>query len=99
MVQENFGKLTLTNAHCEWLNVLVNCGLFGLITYAGMMLSAMIRFLKARDVCPLAAACGFAVLAYIVHNMVSFQQTMSAVTVFLFMGMGEAYIRRGRKPD
>ena len=99
MVQENFGKLILTNAHCEWLNVLVNCGLFGLITYAGMMLSAMIRFLKVRDTCPWAAACGFALLAYIVHNMVGFQQTMSAVTVFLFMGMGEAYIRRGRKPD
>ncbi len=94
MVKENFGNQTLTNAHCEWLTVLVNNGIFGLVTYAGLMISATVRFLKGREAQPIVGACGFAVLAYTVNNMVSFQQVMSATTIFLVLGMGEAYVRR-----
>jgi Na+-driven multidrug efflux pump len=42
----------------------------------------------------LAGACGFAVLAYIVNNIFSFQQALSAVTVFMVLGMGEAFVRK-----
>ena len=93
LVREVFGSLNLTNAHNEWLTILVNEGLFGLITYAGIMISAMVRFLKAGRECALTGACGMAVLAYTVNNMVSFQQAMAATTLFLVLGIGEACMR------
>ena len=33
-------------------------------------------------------------LAYTVHNVVSFQQTMATATMFLVLGMGEAFLRQ-----
>ncbi|MBQ7775084.1 MAG: O-antigen ligase family protein [Lachnospiraceae bacterium] len=93
MVKESFGNLTLTNAHNEWLTIWVNCGLLGLLTYAGMMVSAIVRFIKGGKYSVMAGACGFGVLAYTINNMVSFQQAMSAATVFVVLGMGEAYLR------
>ena len=93
MVREVFGSLNLTNAHNEWLTILVNEGMLGLITYAGIMVSAMVRYLKAGKNCALAGACGMAVLAYTVNNMASFQQAMAAPTLFLVLGMGEACVR------
>ena len=97
MVKESFGNLTLTNAHNEWLTIWVNCGLLGLLTYAGMIVSAIVRFIKGGKYSAIAGACGFGVLAYTINNMVSFQQAMSAATVFVVLGMGEAYLR-GEKP-
>ena len=95
MVKEYFNSLSLTNAHCEWLTALVNTGLLGMVCYAGLMLSAIVRFLKVRKALPFVGACGFGVLAYTINNLVSFQQSMSTITVFLVLGMGEAYLRRG----
>lgn len=94
MLEECFKGKTLTNAHCEWLTVLVNNGLLGMVCYAGLFVSAVVRFLKAGKTNALAGACGFAVLAYMVNNMFSFQQALSAVTVFMVLGMGEAFVRK-----
>lgn len=94
MVKEYFNNLSLTNAHCEWLTVLVNTGVLGMVCYAGLMISAMVRFFKARNALPLVGACGFGVLAYTVNNLVSFQQSMSTITVFIVLGMGEAWLRK-----
>jgi hypothetical protein len=41
----------------------------------------------------MAGACGFAILAYTVNNLFSFQQAFSAVTVFIVLGMGETFVR------
>ena len=93
MLEECFKGKLLTNAHCEWLTVLVNNGLLGLVCYAGLFVSAIVRFLKAGKVNPMAGACGFAILAYTVNNLFSFQQAFSAVTVFIVLGMGETFVR------
>ena len=44
-----FGDSRLTNAHNEWLTILVNGGAFGLVCYAGIFLSAIPRFLKKSE--------------------------------------------------
>ncbi len=99
MVEETFMQSRLTNAHNEWLTVLVNTGLMGLGFYACMMVSAVRRFLKAGASTPLAGACGLCILAYTVNNMVSFQQTMNGVTIYMILGLGEALLRmRGKEP-
>lgn len=94
MIEECFKGRALTNAHCEWLTVLVNNGLLGMFCYAGLFVTAIVRFLKAGKTNPLAGACGFALLAYTVNNLFSFQQAMSAVTIFMVLGMGEAFVRK-----
>ena len=92
-----FGELTLTNAHCEWLTVLVNTGILGLVGFAGMMVSAIVRFLKAgmetlKKESLIAGACGLCLLAYTVNNSFSFQQSMGVATIFVILGMGERHI-------
>ncbi|MCM1567893.1 MAG: O-antigen ligase family protein [Roseburia sp.] len=96
-MQENFGTVFLTNAHCEWLTVLVNTGILGLMGFAGMIISAILRFIKARDSSPAACACGVSILAYTFNNIFSFQQIMSVAIVFALLGIGEAYLRDSRE--
>lgn len=89
MVNDRFGGSRLTNAHNEWLTVLVDIGVLGVISYAGMMITAIRDFLRAGENKMLVGACGICVLAYTVNNMFSFQQVMNISTMFVVMGVGE----------
>ncbi len=93
LVEEYFPGLYLTNAHCEWLTVLVNTGILGFVSYVGMMVSAICRYLRAGGCVPVAGACGFALMTYAINNLFSFQQSMGVATIFLVLGIGEAYMR------
>uniref|UniRef100_UPI004055F97C O-antigen ligase family protein n=1 Tax=Acetatifactor sp. TaxID=1872090 RepID=UPI004055F97C len=91
LIAERFSTNRLTNAHCEWLTVLVNIGLLGFVSFAGMMVSAIAQYLKAGRYNAIIGACGICLLAYTVNNMFSFQQSMSVATIFIIFGIGEAY--------
>ncbi len=94
LARECFGTATLlTNAHNEWLNILVDVGILGLFAYAGFIISALVRCFRAKNRNTLAYACGFCLLAYTVHNMFSFQQTMNSATIFVILSMGMAFLR------
>ena len=46
LMQKNFGtSQRLTNAHNEWLTILVNYGIFGLVSFVGIIASAIWLFL------------------------------------------------------
>ncbi len=92
-VQQNFGTARLTNAHNEWLTILVNVGLLGLVSYVGMMISAIKRMIQNRNVSVIAVSCGMGILAYTINNVFSFQQSMSLATIFVILGMGENFMR------
>lgn len=92
-VYAQFGSSRLTNAHNEWLTILVNQGAFGLICYIGIFGSAFLSFIKKAGIQPVLYLCAAAVLTYTVHNMVSFQQVLNAPFVFIILGIGEG-IRR-----
>lgn len=96
-VKEKFGTARLTNAHNEWLTILVNTGVLGLIGFGGMMVSGMRELMKKGRVNPIVCACGFCLLAYTVNNIFSFQQSMSVGTIFVIFGIGEAFLRNGEK--
>lgn len=88
----------LSNAHCEWLTILVNLGLLGLISFAGIIISSVSTFLKKgadpeHPYHALIGACGLAVLAYSIHNIVSFQQILNEPAMFVILGIGAAYSR------
>lgn len=94
LVNERFGTLRLTNAHNEWLTILVNMGILGFTGYAGMMITGIFRYIGQRKINFIAGAAGFCLLAYTVNNMFSFQQAMNTPTMFVIFGMGEAYMRK-----
>lgn len=88
-VRATFGDKRLTNAHGEWITVLVNTGLMGLLSFAAMIISA-VATLFSRKQKTLAKACGLAVLCYILHNIFSFEQMMNISQMYLVMGIGMA---------
>ncbi len=99
MVQKYFPGLRLTNAHCEWLTILVNEGLLGLLAFGGMVITAISRYIKNGKTNIIAGACGVCVLAYTINNMVSFQQAMATTTMFVILGIGEAFMRKQGRND
>lgn len=94
MVRDVFGNSRLTNAHNEWITVLVNNGILGLLSFAGFFVLKIRSFLKAKVVSPLVFACGLALVGYTFHNIFSFQQTLNGPFIYIAMGVGEAMLRR-----
>lgn len=88
-VRATFGDKRLTNAHGEWITVLVNTGLMGLLSFAAMVISA-VGTLFSRKQKTLVKACGLAVLCYTLHNIFSFEQMMNISQMYLVMGIGMA---------
>lgn len=93
-VKLRFGERRLTNAHNEWLTVLVNTGILGLAGFGGMMVCGMRELIKKGKENTVACACGICLLAYTVNNIFSFQQAVSTGTIFVIFGIGEAFLRR-----
>lgn len=91
-VKKIFGSSQLTNAHCEWLTILVNIGILGLISFGGMILTGIWRFLRGTGRNIVTCACGFCLIAYTVNNIFSFQQSMSVATIFAIFGIGGAFL-------
>lgn len=96
-LQQMWGDKALTNAHNEWMNMLVNVGLLGAITYLGIFVSAIKNMIKNQDKQPFLLALAAAVLAYMAYNFFCYQQVLCTPFIFMFMGFGE-YIRR-KKSD
>ena len=97
-VRAQFGNSRLTNAHGEWITILANLGLAGLVAFGGMMISAMVRFLKAGKsgvkTLLLCAGCGLGLFCYTINNTFSFQQIVSVVPLFLVLALGERLLRK-----
>lgn len=91
---KQFDGARLTNAHNEWLTVLVNNGILGFISYGGIFTGAVIRFIyqaqkalgERKKFLYIFGMCAF---TYTIHNVVSFQQILSTPFIFLLLGMGE----------
>lgn len=89
----------LTCAHNEWLNALVNLGIVGAVTYAGIFITAVRRFMKKSEEHPELIAIAVSVLCYMGHNFFCYQQIICTPTVFILIGAGEAVIRYGKVRD
>ena len=90
---ERFVNLRLTNAHNEQITMLVNAGLLGWLCYAGIFLTAFLRYMRKGSSQPVLYLCAVSILAYVVHNMVSFQQVLNTPYVFIVIGIGERFCR------
>lgn len=105
-VQNSFGEelarkwgqsVTLTCAHNEWLNTLVNLGVAGAAAYIGIFISAVCRFLKRTKKHPEMIAIVSSILCYMGHNFFCYQQIICTPIVFILIGAGESIIRHDRE--
>ncbi|MCM1253020.1 MAG: O-antigen ligase family protein [Clostridium sp.] len=93
-----FGYSRLTNAHNEWITILVNQGIAGLVCFIGIFASAFLTFMKKAPKQPMLYLCAAAVLSYTLHNIVSFQQVLNVPFVFMILGIGEGLCRESQFP-
>lgn len=93
-VKTAFENKRLTNAHNEILTLLVNTGLCGAISFAGLLFVLLKKLLQAFEKSPHGAACGLCLLGYVANNIWSFQQSLSVSTIFVIMGLGACFLRK-----
>ena len=90
---EQFSNRRLVNAHNEQLTILVNNGTAGWLCFAGLFLTAFVRYIRKARSQPMLYLCAVSMLAYTMHNLVSFQQILSAPYIFIVTGIGEKIYR------
>ena len=90
-IHGHWSEAVYANAHNEWLNQLVNIGILGTGCYFGIFCSAWKRY---RRIIPGM----FAIILYLLHSAVSFQQVMNAPFLFLLLGLCENQCREMGKP-
>lgn len=88
-VEGHFADAVFTNAHNQWLNHLVNTGLLGLCSVAGL---AVTTFRRYRHYLPGVLALSM----YGVNSLVSFQQVLSTPMFFLMLGICEYSARKNK---
>ena len=86
-----------TNAHNEWLNQLVNTGIFGVISYGGIYATGLLRYGKRSKNDSFFYVGIMAILLYGVNSLVSFQQVLNTPMLFLILGMCESRARNINK--
>ncbi len=88
-----WGNKLLTNAHNEWLTILINGGILGAAAYLGIYVSAVYRFMRGRNNNYILIGITAAVAAYMCYNFFCYQQVLCTPFVFILMGMGEYILR------
>lgn len=94
LLQKHFGSGVLRNAHNAWLTILVNQGILGAAAYTGIFGTALWRFIRAGRKEPALYVIAGAILVYLLHNCISFQQVTNTPYAFLLLALGEELWRR-----
>ena len=93
-----WGDKILTNAHNEWLTTLLNMGIFGALSYIGIFVTAIRRYLRAWQQDFLLVGAAAAAVSYMAYNFFCYQQVCCTPFVFLVLGVGEYLLReKGRQ--
>lgn len=88
-----WGDKVLTNAHNEWLTSLINTGLFGMLSYMGIFVTAIRRYLRAWQQDSLLVGVAASAVSYMAYNFFCYQQVCCTPFVFLLLGVGEYLLR------
>lgn len=82
-----------SNAHNEFIQILLTLGLFGCISYFGMLISGAIRFMKGSRKTPFLLAVSAMIISYLAQGIVNNPQYITTPLLFIFIGIGEAMTR------
>ena len=88
-----WGDKILTNAHNEWLTMLINTGIFGVLSYIGIFGTAVRRYLRAWQQDFLLVGAAASAVSYMAYNFFCYQQVCCTPFVFLMLGVGEYLMR------
>ena len=88
-----WGEKKLTNAHNEWLNILINGGILGVTAYLGIFLTSVCRMIRGHRQDLILGAAGAACLSYMCYNFFCYQQVLCTPFIFMLMGIGEYILR------
>lgn len=91
LMTERFGNARLTNAHCELITLLVNNGILGVVSFVGIMVSAVALAVKNRKTNPVLVIFALSVVSYFANNIFSFQQIVNTPLYFVILGMEGAF--------
>lgn len=91
-----WGDKVLTNAHNEWLTMLINTGIFGMLSYIGIFGTAVRRYLHAWQQDYLLVGVAASTVSYMAYNFFCYQQVCCTPFVFLLLGVGEYLLREKR---
>lgn len=89
-----WGEKQLTNAHNEWLNILINAGIAGAAAYIGIFVTAIGRFMRNHRQDILLAGIAASCIAYMCYNFFCYQQVLCTPFIFILMGIGEYIVRQ-----
>ncbi len=93
-LQGFWGNSILACAHNEWMNCLVDMGIFGLVTYLGSFVTTFLVFMKDWKEHPFVVGGAVAIVSYFLHNFFCYQQIICTPIIFVVMGIGVALIRK-----
>ena len=88
-----FGNTDTNCAHNEYINYLVTQGILGLISYLAIIITVIIRALKASKHSNLAIVFVIPVIAYSVQAVVNITQPITTPFLFIFIALSEAVCR------
>lgn len=74
-----------TNAHNEFLETLINCGLLGLVSYIILLVTTVVKGLKSRELLRVSIAIG--IIAYGLQSSFVVMQPVVHPLIFIFMAM------------
>ena len=89
---------TLTNAHNEFLNMLVCLGIVGLLAFLFLLGSAVVRFFKNRQKTAYGLVGVLVIASYVGHNVFCYEQVCCTPFLFLGIGLAEAFLSNPQKP-
>ena len=99
MIEKQFGGNRLTNAHNEMITLLVNVGIWGLITFCVAFVSSVSRLMKRLSQNPLALIFIVSICSYLIHNQFSFQQILNTPYIYMMLGLAECMMRDMREQN
>jgi len=91
-MQAFWGDLVLTNAHNEYLTKLYNVGIIGLVSYVGMLITAIWTFCKHRHENSFLPAFALCTMSYMTHNIFCYEQVCCSPFFYILMGIGSNLI-------
>lgn len=92
-----WGERTLTNAHNEWMNAVINYGLAGAAAYIGIFVTAIRSFAAKQENQPVIVGFIACIVSYMCHNFFCYQQVCCTPFLFMIVAAGIYYIRKEKQ--
>lgn len=97
-LSSRFGDSSTDCAHNEFINYLLTLGVLGLVSYLGVMISAVVRGIKTAKIDPMALVFICPMICYLVQSVVNLYNPIVTPFLFIFLSLTEATNRNTTYP-